>query len=140
MTDLTLTVQKQIPATAERIYNAWLDPIMMKKFLFGGPGTSVAIAETDPKIGGKYRVVMNDGEKDIPHTGTYLDLTPHSRIAFTWESPFSVEGSTVTLDFAPKGDETLVTLTQVRFANEGARDGHRSGWTFILDTLAAAGL
>ena len=138
MNDLTLTVQKRIPAKAERVFNAWLDPMMMKKFMFGSPDMTVSIAETDPKVGGSYKVVMNDGTKDIAHTGTYLDLKPHSRIAFTWQSPYSVDGSTVTLDFAPDGDATLVTLTQVRFASEGARDGHKAGWTAILETLATA--
>ena len=136
MTDLTLTVRKLIPVPAERVYNAWLDPAMMRKFLFGGPDMHVSAVETDPKVGGRYRVVMTNASGDVPHSGTYLTLTPHSHITFTWELPYSVEGSTVSLDFTPEGQGTMVTLTQVRFANEGARDGHTMGWTFILDTLA----
>jgi uncharacterized protein YndB with AHSA1/START domain len=136
MNALTLTVQKRIPAAESRVYNAWLNPEMMAKFMFGGVGQHTSLVETDPRVGGAYKVVMTDATKDVAHTGTYLELTPYSRIAFTWQSPYSVEGSTVTLDFAPDGDATMVTLTQVRFAHEGARDGHRAGWTLILDNLA----
>ena len=136
MNDLTLTVQKRIPAPAARVYNAWLDPLMMKKFMFGGLDMTIPVAETDPRVGGHYKVVMNDGKTDIPHTGQYLELNPHSRIVFTWQSPYSVEGSTVTLDLVADGAATIVTLTQVRFANEGARDGHKAGWTAILETLS----
>lgn len=84
---------------------------------------------------------MHIGGKDYPHSSTYLDLTPHSRIAFTWESASStVKGSTVTLDLLPDGDATLLTLTHVRFATEASRDGHRGGWETILAGLAATSL
>ena len=137
MTDLTLTVQKRIPAPAALVYAAWLDPKMLMRFMMPGPGMTTTSADTDPKVGGRFALVMSDGKTDIPHSGTYLELVPHSRIAFSWESPHSAEGSTVTLDFAPDGDATMVTLTQVRFASEGSREGHRSGWTSILTALAA---
>jgi uncharacterized protein YndB with AHSA1/START domain len=136
MTDLSLTVQKRIRAPAAKVYAAWLDPATLMRFMMPGPGMTTPSANTDPKVGGRFNLVMSDGTKDIPHAGTYLELKPHSRIAFTWESPHSAEGSTVTLDFAPDGDATLVTLTQIRFASEGSRDGHKSGWTAILDALA----
>ena len=137
MTDLSLTVQKRIQAPAAKVYSAWLDPRMLMRFMMPGPGMTTPKADTDPKVGGRFALVMNDGKTEIPHAGTYLELTPHSRIAFTWESPHSAEGSTVTLDFAPDGDATMVTLTQLRFANENSREGHRSGWASILDALAA---
>lgn len=138
MTDLSLTVRKHIPAPAARVYGAWLDPTMLMQFVKAGPGMTSPKADCDVRVGGRFLIVMRNGETDIPHSGTYLELNPHSRIAFTWESAFSTEeGSTVTLDFAPDGDGTLVTLTHIRFANEGSRDGHQSGWTAILESLAA---
>ncbi len=139
MNDLSLTVQRRIAAIAERVYNAWLDPETLVHFMSNCQGITLTSAQTDPRVGGRFRLVMNNGTKDIPHTGTYLELTPHSRIAFTWESEYStVEGSTVTLDLVPVGAETLLTLTHVRFATESSRDGHKRGWATILDGLVAA--
>ncbi|MGV8986644.1 MAG: SRPBCC family protein [Cypionkella sp.] len=137
MTDLSLTVQKLIPAPVEKVYNAWLDPKALMRFMAPGPAMTVPRAETDPKVGGRFEVVMRMGTNDLLHAGTYLELVPHSKIVFSWESPHSIEGSTVTLDLAPEGDGTMLTLTHVRFANEGSRDNHRSGWTAILAALAA---
>lgn len=137
MTDLSLTVRKLIAAPADRVYQAWLDPKMMMRFMQPGPGMSTTKADTDAKVGGRFALIMSDGKTDIPHSGRYLDLKPHSRIAFTWESPFSSEGSAVTLDFEPQGPATMVTLTHVRFNSEQSRDNHKSGWTSILDNLAA---
>lgn len=137
-TALTLTVTRLIPAAQDRVFNAWLDPKMLTQFMLAGPGMGCRIAETDPRIGGRYSIVMTSEGKDIPHGGTYLEIAPHSRIAFTWESPHSAPGSTVALDFAAEKGGTRVTLTQVKFASADSRDGHVKGWTAILGELATA--
>jgi len=137
MTDLTLTVTKTIPAPVEKVFDAWLDPKMLAKFMMPGAAMHVPKAESDGREGGRFTVVMATPEQEIPHAGTYLEVSPHSRIRFTWESPYSVDGSTVTLDFRPAGDDaTEVALTHVKFAGEDARDSHKDGWTDILDKLA----
>lgn len=138
---LSLTVERRINAPVEKVYAAWLEPATLTRFFSNCQGIHLAKAETDPRVGGRFMLLMNSGEKDLPHTGTYLELQPHSRIAFTWESLYSkVEGSTVTLDLVPDGDATLLTLTHVRFETESSRDGHLGGWTAILDGLGATPL
>lgn len=140
-TELSLTLQRRIKAPVDKVYLAWLTPETLARFIGNCQGIRVTRAETDPQVGGRFLLLMHNGTKDIPHTGTYLELVPHSRIAFTWESPFStVEGSKVTLDLQPDGDATLLTLTHVRFENESSRDGHKGGWTAILDGLVATTL
>jgi uncharacterized protein YndB with AHSA1/START domain len=134
---LRLTVEKHIPASPKRVYDAWLDPEKIVQFMQSGPGMTTLRAETDPRVGGTFHVLMHNGETEVPHAGTYLDLTPHTRIAFTWVSPHSVDDSEVTLDLLPDGAGTLVRLTHVRFKSESARDGHHGGWTAILNGLAA---
>jgi uncharacterized protein YndB with AHSA1/START domain len=139
VSDLSLTVEKLIHAPADRVYNAWLDPVQMTRFMSNCQGMQLSSAATDPRVGGRFSMVMNNGTRDIPHAGTYLELVPHSRIAFTWESEYSTaEGSTVTMDLVPQAGGTLVTLTHVRFSSESSRDGHKGGWTTILDGLALA--
>lgn len=139
MSDLSLTVRKTIPAPVEKVFDAWLDAGMLAKFMVPGPGMTVPKAEADGRQGGRFSIVMAAGEQEIPHAGTYLEVTPHSRIVFTWESPHSIDGSTVTLDFKPSGDgATEIALTHVKFANEEARDNHQSGWTAILEKLGTA--
>jgi uncharacterized protein YndB with AHSA1/START domain len=139
MKELSLTVSRQIKAPVEKVFNAWLDPQMMRRFMAGGPNMKVSLAENDPKVGGRFKVIMTDGDNEVPHSGEYKEITPHSRIVFTWESPFSIDGSTVTLDFADAGHGTTdVALSQVRFYDEGKRDGHAGGWTHILSRLDEA--
>ena len=136
MTDLTLSVRRTIKASPEQVYNAWLDPAVMSQFMSGGSDQIVAEARTDARVGGGFYVLMR-AEKDVPHQGIYKALTPHSRIVFTWESPYSPADSEVELLFTPVAGGTEVVLNQVKFLSESARDGHIGGWTKILERLDA---
>lgn len=138
MTDLTLTVSRTIKAPAEALFEAWLDPQMLARFMTPGPGVTVPKAEADAREGGRFAIVMKAGDDEIPHAGTYKEITRHSRLVFTWESPFSVDDSTVTVDFAPADGGTAVTLSHVKFPSEESRDNHEGGWTMILGALEAA--
>ena len=137
MTDLSLKVERTIKAPQKDVFNAWLNPDMLRKFMMPAAGMTVPTASNDPQEGGRFEIVMRAGENDIPHAGTYREISPHNRIVFTWESPYSVDESTVTLTFDPTDDGTHVTLTHVRFADEQTRDNHQGGWVGILETLDA---
>ena len=78
---------------------------------------------------------MRMGENDLPHGGTYLELVPDKRIVFTWETPYSDEGSTVTIDLSPVAGGTDIVLTHVKFSTAESRDNHAKGWGMILDNL-----
>lgn len=136
-TDLTLRVARRITAPANRVFDAWLDPEMLSRFMCPDHGMGVKSAETDPRVGGRYSVVMlGESGTEIPHWGAYREIVPDRKIVFTWCSPYSVDDSTVTLTFEPDGDATLVTLVHERFLSEEFRDNHERGWTSILARLA----
>lgn len=137
--DLRLQVSRHIPHAPEKVFDAWLDPGMLTRFMTPGPGMTVADARADASEGGRFRVVMRtpDGN-DLPHEGTYKTIDRPRQLVFTWESPYTTEDSTVTLDFADAEGGTDVTLTHVRFPDEQSRDNHEGGWTQILASLDAA--
>jgi uncharacterized protein YndB with AHSA1/START domain len=135
MTDLSLTISRRIKAPATKLFDAWLDPLMLARFMRGGEGVTVIEASTEARVGGRFSVLMKVGDKEVPHAGTYFEITPHSRLSFSWESPYTIDGSTVTLTFTPEPEGTLVTLEHVRFPSEQSREGHRGGWTSILAAL-----
>ena len=135
MNDLSLTVERTIKAAPEDVFNAWLNPDMLRQFMMPAAGMSVPKASNDPKEGGRFEIIMLAGEDEIPHAGTYREISPHDRIVFTWESPYSVDDSTVSLAFALVDGGTHLTLTHVRFADAETRDNHKGGWAGILDAL-----
>jgi uncharacterized protein YndB with AHSA1/START domain len=134
-TDLSLTVERVIKAPAEKLFNAWLDPEMLKKFMLPGPDMSLPKADVDAREGGRFDLIMRSGDEDLPHGGTYKTIAPHTKIVFSWESAWSPAESEVTLDFTPEGDSTRVTLTHQTFFDEEKRDNHQAGWGAILEVL-----
>jgi uncharacterized protein YndB with AHSA1/START domain len=137
MSELELTIKHRIAASQSKVFDAWISPEMLARFMRtpsegGGPSRVTA----DAVKGGRFSIVMVTSEKEIPHAGTYLEIDPHSRLSFTWESPYSLDDSVVTIDFvAIDTNTTDITLKQVRFRSEEARNGHIGGWNSILGNL-----
>ena len=135
MTDLTLTCRRTINASPERVYNAWLDPAMMTRFMAPGGDMHISEARSYARAGGRFFVLMV-GEKPMPHEGRYITLTPFSRLVFTWEAPWSAPDTQVEIQLTPVGAGTEIVLTQVKFMSGQSRDGHKQGWDAILTKLA----
>jgi uncharacterized protein YndB with AHSA1/START domain len=88
----------------ERVFDAWLDPVLVRRWF--GPGLGpVVIVEVQPRIGGRFAIVQRRGNDDVAHGGTYEELARPHRLAFTWEVPPGArERSRVLVTFTPEGD------------------------------------
>ncbi|WP_299951808.1 SRPBCC domain-containing protein [uncultured Ruegeria sp.] len=139
MTDLSLEITRAIPHPPEKVFDAWLDPAMLAKFMLPGPNMSVPEARSDAKVGGRFKIIMRAPEAgDLPHEGEYKVIDRPNRLQFTWNSPYSQDDSTVTLDFMPTDKGTELRLHHIRFPSQESRDNHEGGWTSILAALEEA--
>lgn len=138
MTDLTVKVDKTINAGIEKVFDAWLDPAMLSRFILPDPSMPPPEVENDPREGGRFSIVMQVGDDKLPHTGSYLTIDRPNRLVFSWESAYSPDDSQVSLNFTAVDDATTrVELEHVKFLHEEARADHEGGWGNILDKLAA---
>jgi len=136
MTDLTVKATKTIHAPIEKVFDAWLEPETLSKFILPMPGMPQPDTQTDAREGGQFTIIMHVGDDKIPHSGQYLEISRPNKLVFTWESPFSPEGSAVTLKFIDLGDnKTLIDLVHIKFNDEESRGDHEGGWNNILDSL-----
>lgn len=136
MTDLTVSIEKTINAPIEKVFDAWLDPAMLTRFILPDPSMPQPQVENDPREGGRFTIVMHVGDDKLPHSGSYLVIERPRQLKFSWESAYSTDDSSVTLDFTAIDSETTrVELTHVKFLNEEARSDHEGGWGNILDKL-----
>lgn len=129
-----VTVTHRFAASAERVYDAWLDPEKASRFLYTTVTGEIVRCDIDPKVGGKYEIVDRRNGEDILHEGTYLELDRPNRIVFTLRVPkYSPESDRVTIDIKPLSAGCELTLT-TETADEWAADTQR-GWRMILDVL-----
>jgi len=130
----TLVVRRFIPVARDKVFAAWLDPASLAQWMRPG-GVTNATAEVDPRVGGKFRIVMMEGRKKFEHTGEYLAIQPPARLTFTWISQATDHRSTeVTIEFLERAGGTEVVLTHRRLP-AGQVGSHRSGWTDALRGL-----
>ena len=130
--ELTLRVSRVIQAPIEKVFNAWLDPQFLARFMLPAAGMQAPKVTADAREGGSFSIIMQVGDQELPHGGNYQKIEPHHCIIFTWESAHSIDGSIVTLNFSADGSGTLVELLQVKFYDEEAKSAHRGGWDSIL--------
>ena len=136
MADLTVNVVKTINAPIHKVFDAWLDPVMLSQFILPMPGMPHPDVQNDVREGGKFVITMQVGNDKVPHSGEYLTINRPNMLVFTWVSPFSMEGSQVTIRFNEvEGDKTHIELVHVRFVDEESRTNHEGGWGHILDSL-----
>jgi uncharacterized protein YndB with AHSA1/START domain len=131
-----LVIRKMIAAPREKVFAAWLDPESMKYWMCPGHILS-AEAQIDPRVGGKFRILMKGENQDYDHTGEYLVLDPPSKLVFTWISKGTDDQPTrVTVELFDRGGECELVLTHERFPRAEAVEEHRRGWSELIGKLA----
>ncbi len=136
MTDaaLTLIVRRHIPASRDRVFDAWTDPALVQ--LWWGPAeVRCPHAEFDLKVGGKYRIAneFEDG-RVLWIEGEFVVVDPPARLVYTWRTDPDADPELVTVRFEASGADTEVIVLHERMA-EAARAGHEKGWFGCLDGL-----
>jgi uncharacterized protein YndB with AHSA1/START domain len=136
MTDLSLHLQKTLNAPIEKVFDAWLEADTLSKFMTPMPGMPEPRVEAEGKEGGSFTIFMVVEGQEIPHKGQYLEVKRYDKLVYTWESPFSSDGSVVTILFSATADGgTAIDFSHVKFPDEESRDNHEGGWTLILEAL-----
>ena len=136
MSELKLNVSKVIHAPIEKVFDSWLNPKILAKIMQPMPDMSDAIVTNDASVGNRFSIVMVAGDNNIPHEGEYLEISRPNRLVFTWETAFSSDNSTVTIEFtAIDASTTQLDLTHIKFPDVETRDNHKGGWIGILDAL-----
>jgi uncharacterized protein YndB with AHSA1/START domain len=134
------SITHSFAAAPERVFDAWLDPAVARRFLFATPTGEMIRAEVDAQVGGQFTFVDRRPDMgDVLHTGEYLELDRPRRLAFTFGVPqFNPDFTKVVVEFAPApGGGCDLTLTQSGVPAEWA-DRSKEGWTMILGWLEAA--
>ena len=132
-----LVVRRQIAVPRERVFAAWLDSESLAHWMRPGSLTHATVT-VDPRVGGRFRILMEGAAEAHEHVGEYLAIEPPSLLSFTWISKATDHKPTVvTIEFHERGTGTELVLTHRQLAPK-AIQGHREGWTDIVRLLDEA--
>jgi uncharacterized protein YndB with AHSA1/START domain len=134
----TLIITRRFEAPPERVFNAWLDPRQLSRWM-GPRGVQAEATKLDARVGGEYAITMHTPDQKNPRVGgIYKEIVRSTRLVFTWMWAHETDGmqeTLVTLTFKPVGNGTEMTLEHTGFANAERRDSHNNGWTGSFDKL-----
>jgi len=129
-----ITVNRTIPAPAEKIYDVWIDPKSP-----GGPWHGAERVIFNPVVDGLYYLAIKHEGRVWPHYGRFTKLERPRLVEFTWMSEGTKGAeSVVTVTLQPRGDQTDVTLRHAGVPDDELGRQHKEGWTWILNALADA--
>lgn len=135
----TVRLHRLLPAPAERIYRAFLDPDAMAKWL-PPHGFTGKVHEIDARVGGRYRMSFTNFGTGATHSfgGEYLELVPGQRIVHT--DAFDDTGlpgtMRTTIEFRPVPVGTELNIVQEGIPDAIPVEACYLGWQESLQLLA----
>jgi uncharacterized protein YndB with AHSA1/START domain len=133
--ELTITTSIEINADKAKVWDALTNPEKIKIYLFGTETL------TDWKTGSE---IVFQGEyqgHQYKDKGTILDIKQDELLQYTYWSGFSgledkpENYSLVSYKLETANGKTLLTLTQIGFANEDAQQHSQTNWANVLQQI-----
>lgn len=137
----TLRVERTFDARAEDVFDAWTNPEVLRRWWLADPSWRTPVAEVDLRVGGAYRLAMEDPAAGSMHTvtGEYREVRRPVRLVYSWcwEEGGGQTGhvSTVTVEFREHAGRTTVIVEHSELATPESSERHRHGWEACLEML-----
>jgi uncharacterized protein YndB with AHSA1/START domain len=121
--DREVVVTRWFDAPARLVFEAWSNPDLFRRWwLPKSMGMALHSCEMDVRTGGKYRLGFGDG---MDFFGTYLEVTPPSRIVWTNDEG-GENGSVTTVTLTEQDGKTLLVMSEL-YPSKEALDADGAG-------------
>ena len=142
--DRELVVTRTINGPPRIVFEAWTNPeLFVRWWVPKSMGVSLDSCEMDVRVGGTYRLVFGHDPEPMAFLGRYIEVTPHSRLAWTNDEG-GEDGPVTTVTFEEEGGRTLLVMHELYPSKEaldaaGTGAADMMGETFMqLDELLVA--
>lgn len=124
-----LVVRRTINGPARLVFEAWTKPELFQRWWVPKSyGLTLLSCEMDVRVGGQYRLVFRHGDSTMAFFGTYLEVTPPSRLVWTNEEGDAGETIT-TVTFDEKDGKTSLVVHDLYPSKEALDAAIASGTT-----------
>lgn len=138
---LSFDLDRTYPAPPEKVWTAWTDPDLLRRWACPDPGWLVSACEVDARAGGGYtlRFGPRPGGDAYGETATFAVYEPVERLVLDvlTSGEGMSEGSRCTVRLVPVDGGTRLDLTVEGLSGEEAAEGMRTGWQWCLEGIAA---
>jgi uncharacterized protein YndB with AHSA1/START domain len=125
-------VSRTIPASAEKVFDVWMDPKSP-----GGPWFGAENLIMHPVVDGLFYLAVKHEGRTWPHYGRFLQINRPSLAEYTWMSEGTKGAeSVVSVTMEARGEETEVTLRHSGVPDDEMGRQHEDGWAWVLSALA----
>jgi len=108
----TLQMKRVFLVSPDRVFDAWLNPEMMRKWFFTLEGTN-KVTQNTPEVGGTWEIVDHRDGKDYRAIGEYLEIDPPKKLVFTFKMPqFSDLVDTISVEIKELDQGSEMTFSQ----------------------------
>jgi uncharacterized protein YndB with AHSA1/START domain len=123
-----LVVTRTINGPPRLVFEAWTKAELLKQWWAPKSfGLSLLSCEADVRVGGKYRLVFSiPGSEPTAFFGTYIEVTPCSRLVWTNEEAGDA-GQITTVTFEEKAGKTLLVMHELYPSKEALDAARASG-------------
>jgi uncharacterized protein YndB with AHSA1/START domain len=130
-----LVTTRTFNGPARIVFEAWTKPELFKRWWVPkSMGMSLLSCEMDVRVGGKYRLVFALEGSESAFFGSYLEVTPHSRLVWTNEE--SDDGPVTTVTFEEKGGKTLLVMRELYPSKEALDAAGTGAADAMVETFA----
>ncbi len=119
-----IVMTRTFDAPRQLVFDAMTKPELLKRWLFGPDGWSVAVCESDLRVGGAFRYVWRHADgRDMGMGGVYRELAPPERVVRTelFDQDWTGGETLATMVLVEHEGRTTVTTT-VRYPSREVRD------------------
>ena len=121
-----LVVTRAFDAPARLVFEAWTRPELLKQWWVPrSMGMCLLSVEADVRTGGRYRFVFRHEASTMEFFGTYIEVTPPSRLVWTNDES-GENGSVTTVTFEEADGKTLLVMRE-RYPSKEALDAAGTG-------------
>jgi uncharacterized protein YndB with AHSA1/START domain len=121
--ELELVVTRTVNAPARLVFEAWTNPELFRRWWVPESyGLNLVACEMDVRVGGQYRLAFLHEGSTMEFFGTYLEVTPPSRLV--WTNDEGDAGQTVTtVTFEETEGKTLLVVNDLYPSKEALESG-----------------
>lgn len=126
-----ITVKTTIHSSIEQVWAAWTNPEHITQWTFASDDWHAPFAETDLKIGGRFKTTMaaKDGSFSFDFSGTFTTVEQFKTIAYTLD-----DERKVVIEFSEENGEVTV-IESFEPESQNSLEMQETGWQMILNNF-----